>query len=373
MAAINLAGAAIQMAFQKNLSDGITAMFTFFKHTDPMPAGHDTLPSLVQYSTFRSVADIQPGDYFFVPPIANGPNPSLANLANTNQFQLVAVRVTAIDNSFLTVQRSVPLNNNDSAATADANALATYGVIHNRLYFPIPGVVDGIEQIQLLVATQTLLDMLTEADPFIPQAIPIVPPPPAPPGPIDNIANLLAINQGMVASSKDTPAKSIMHARLVSLERIIPQGRFPHVLQSFMFNLPAGQPPSPGYISLHSPIRDLRDFMYQYAQHESSRMVTVTDAKLSGLILLNFGEGDLNIGDFATPSELPLTFLNIENYFQRVCEMIAKTWDSPLPEAILLGVRQLLLLKQLNDCPELIPSDLLELIGRKLHSIDRFA
>ena len=161
MAAINLAGAAIQMAFQKNLSDGITAMFTFFKHTDPMPAGHDTLSSLVQYSTFRPLADIQPGDYFFVPPITNGPNPSLANLANPNQFQLVAVRVTAIGNSFLTVQRSVPLNNNDSAATADANALATYGVIHNRLYFPIPGVVDGIEQIQLLVATQTLLDIFS--------------------------------------------------------------------------------------------------------------------------------------------------------------------------------------------------------------------
>ena len=53
MAAINLAGAAIQMAFQKNLSDGITAMFTSFKHTDPMPAGHDTLPSLVLYSEFH--------------------------------------------------------------------------------------------------------------------------------------------------------------------------------------------------------------------------------------------------------------------------------------------------------------------------------
>ena len=89
MAAINLAGAAIQMAFQKNLSDGITAMFTFFKHTDPMPAGHDTLPSLVQYSTFRSVADIQPGDYFFVPPIANGPNPSYPWLVNSAAKSLI--------------------------------------------------------------------------------------------------------------------------------------------------------------------------------------------------------------------------------------------------------------------------------------------
>ena len=371
MAAINLAGAAIQMAFQKNLSDGITAMFTFFKHTDPIPDGHDTLPSLALYSEFKGLDEIQEGEFLFVPPVANGPNPTVANLANPNRFQLVSMRVKAIGNAYITAERSVPLTNNDSAATADANALATYGALHNKLYFPIPAVVEGIPQVKVLVATQVLNDMLIGADPFIPQAPAVLPQPPAPPGPIDNIAQLLQANQNMFASSKETPSKSLMYQRLSNLARILPEGRFSILLKSLMFNLPVGQPVSAGYISLHVPIKMIRDFMYQWSQHLPSRTVELSDAKLHGFIFLNFSEGGSSLADFATPSDKPITFHNIESFVQRICDILAIFWDIPLPAAILHGLRQLMHLHNMNDCPDLLPHDLLELLGRKLLTIDR--
>ena len=370
MAAINLAGAAIQMAFQKHLSDGITAMLNFFKHTDPIPDGHDTLPSQALYSVFKGLDEIQEGEFLFVPPVANGPDPTVANLAGPNQFQLVSMRVKAIGNAYITAERSVPLTNNDSAATADANALATYGALHNKLYFPIPAVVEGIPQVKVLVATQVLWQLMA-ADPFIPQAPAVLPQPPAPPGPIDNIAQLLQANQNMFASSKETPSKSLMYQRLSNLARILPEGRFSILLKSLMFNLPVGQPVSAGYISLHVPIKMLRDFMYNWSQHLPSRTVELSDTKLHAFIFLNFSEGGSGLADFATPSDKPITFHNIESFVQRICDMLAIFWDIPLPAAVLHGLRQLIHLHNMNDCPDLLPHDLLELLGRKLLTIDR--
>ena len=333
----------------------------------PVPPLSPSTAFVCQNVAYVAAAALVVGNFVLLSSrVVGGVDPTVANLNIDGNFELASARITAIAADHITLQHSSTLMNDASSATADTNALNTYGARGVNIYHQLAAApADGGPGPQFLVARLALHDVLQNLVPVLPPAIPLAAPLPAPPVPQDNVALQI------LANSKITPLKATQTQRLHQLAGLLPAGRFPPFILSFMFNLPDGQEPTAGYISFHDGIKTLRDFLYHYAQFNVSRTLTISDTKLTQFLLLNFIPSEFSLIDLATPSDLPLSFLNIDEFVNRVCEMLAIFYDPPLPMAILESVKRLVNFKRLLDCPNLTPNDVLELINRKIYLIEK--
>ena len=116
------------------------------------------------------------------------------------------------------------------------------------------------------------------------------------------------------------PKTSIKH--VLALGR---KGQFHTIITLCMINLPGGQPPSAGYLTLVPLITNFRNQLFSYASYQADRTVIVTDTFLANLIQLNFSDinNSSSFVHLATPADLPITCNNIKSFMGRLSDHIA--------------------------------------------------
>ena len=358
-----------QLGLQDNIQTGIVLMHTHFVCPDPLP-DHVILRSLCQHSIFRDVTAVPINVYVFLPTLANGPVPTIANLLAN--FEIAIFRVVEVSITDITLLRIGVLHDNASAATATANSELTYGNLQTRMYYPIPPGVAGAPAPQFLVAKTALADRLRAQDPHlvVPQAAaPIQPAAPAPPAPDMILQQLVAGQAGIAAASKLTPAKLADYDRIQSMAAFFPPGRFASTIALLMFALPDGQPPSAGYLSFNKVIQAFREYFFNHAQHRPERTPSVTDPQIEYFIKFDFNK--VSLAAFATPEESPLaTFAAVKLLAVRISDLTAIIFGTPLALAVLAAMNQLCELA-LFDCPTLTPAEALQLLQRRLFIMNK--
>ena len=368
---LNLDNLVADAAHQDNVSTAITRMAASFAKPDPLPPAQG-LSFVCQNSEYRAVANVAPGDYVLLPTLVNGPPPTVAQL--TIDFQLVILRVMAASAAYLTLLRITLLESNASAATAGANALATYGTNNTTLYYTIPPAVDGAAGPQLLVAIMSLRDQIRNNDPHaappLAPAMAIQPAVPAVPGGPNMVQQLVDGQHNMLMASKITVPKQLAWDRLQRLERTFTAGRFNITLLKFMFGLPEGQPPSAGYFHYVHFTQAFKKIFFDLAAHLPALTVTISDTKLEQLTLLLLSSTTVQFSDFAMPSEIPISWHNIKTIINRVCDLLAIVFGADLPMAILNATEQLINLNTYRDAPGLTTADVFKLLERRLFLLD---
>jgi hypothetical protein len=130
-------------------------------------------------------------------------------------------------------------------------------------------------------------------------------------------------------------------------------GQYANSLLACSFNLGEGQAPSAASFKPHLVFEAIRSKFHAHANNIPARTVTISDTKILKFILLDFSAHEVvSFADFATPSDLPLTWSNVRTVVARVCDNLAMVFGPDLPMAIMASLHQLCEIKDL-DTPHL--------------------
>ena len=382
---LNLGQGANLLQFHQSVATSRTRLAANFQHPNPLPANHQALAYMCQFTTILVVSQLVVGNYVILEASPNGPPPTIANILMVGNFQFATFKVIAVSPAAITLRRVGLINDDHSAGVVAQNALASYGPIQTDLFFNIPPPpADGepAPPINWLVAIQALHNDLQNLE----QPIPIPGAPilgaPAVPAPLNQqdqfLQQLVQGQANLAAASKETPLRSMQFLRLKSLAHVFSPavplpGKFATVLDLLQIGRPAGQPPSAAYLSFTPMMPTIRRTFFDYAAHLTARTVNISDTKLGNAILLWFDPSkETSIMDFATPNDIPLTFTNIIPFVTRVCDIFAIVFGEALPMAIISFITTLVDMHDKLDVPDLVPSDCITLIEQKLYLIDEF-
>ena len=111
---------------------------------------------------------------------------------------------------------------------------------------------------------------------------------------------------------------------------------------------------------------------HQYAAYQPDLTVSVTDAVLGKILLLEFRDANdtCSFLALAAPSDLPITFDNFKSFMGRICDHLAPIYGANLPYAIDQAVDELVKLKRTNLVIGLSATDCIHLIERQLYQLN---
>ena len=369
---MNLQGANAQLVHQNNIAIARQRLQQHLVLPQDPPI-HDTIGFVCANSQFVDINDITLNTYAIFPTTTAGVEPTIVNLCAPNNAQLMVARVVSISLNAIGFKQVTQLEDDASALTAGVNTILTFGPKHTILYHPIPNPLPVEHLPRFLVATNALYDRIRSFDPdFQPVAL-AAPIQPAPPGPMinDQLLQVLQGHNNAQHERQKTVGKVAAYERFTRLANLMPEGRFLTSSNTLMFAKPDDQAPSAAFFSSAKVIQMYREFFFDYAQHMAKRTITITDMKLESFILLNFSGERVSFTDFTTPEDLPLTFTSMIAVVNRVCDLIAITFGAPLARALLESAEKIKSFHDLNDVTGLLPSDVLNILGRHLYLIDR--
>ena len=375
---LNLGNALVQAAYHQNVGIGQTRFDQNFVKPAAAP-NHQSIAYACLFGNFANLTALLVGKFFLLPTTINGPLPTIQNLSQPGAFELSVFKVVDISPTHVAVVRISTMEDNDSAATASINANATYGPLGTRLYYAIPAVEPVVApavapaEPRFFVAEAALEFNLQQLDlanaPAIPA--PMVPPAGAV-APQNQALVLQQVLQNAAAAGRENTGNLALWRRLKELENVFAPGQFNIIINTCMQNLPNGQPPSAGYVTLAPLITNVRNQFFTYAAYQPDLTVTVTDAVLGKILLLEFRDTNdahsfLALG---TPSDSPITFDNLKTFMGRICDFLAPIFGANLPYAIDQAVDELVKLKRTNMVIGLSATDCIHLIEHQLYQLN---
>ena len=375
---INLGNAGAQAAYHANIGQGRTRFETNFVKPNVAP-NHNELAYACLIGNFVNLTALVVGKYFLLPTTINGPVPTIDNLSQPAGFELAVFKVVDITATHVAVVRISTLENNGSTATASINATATYGPINTRLYYSIPVAAPVVApalppaEPRFYVAEAALEFNIQQSDlANAPAALAPIVPPAAPIAPQSQGLVLQQVLQNQAAATRENPTNLAIYRRLQALGNTFSPGQFLNILNLCMQNLPNGQPPSAGYVTLAPLVINMRNQFFRFAAYQVDRTVTVTDAVLAKILLLEFRDinDTCSFLALATPSDLPITYNNIKTFMGRICEYLSPVFGADLAYAIIHAVDKLVDLKGTNLVIGLTAEDCIHLIEHQLYQLD---
>ena len=368
--ALNLGNAVDLQAHQNNVGIARQQLETNFLIPAVIPLGG--MGYLCTYAGYISAPDIIQDQYVLLSTNVTTV-PSFANLSQPGAFAFAVFKAALVTLGHIGFKRIPNIQNDASAATAPAQAEATYGPMNHMLFYPIPPVAEGADPPRFLVANTALEISLRGIDPaFAPApAAPVIPPAGAPvPLAQDAVQQIILGQQAAVAAAKETPSKIADFARLQSMANVFSPGQYALILNLCMLNLQPGQPASAGFISFHRIVQQWRKKFHDFASYQLDRTVTASDSVLERIILLDFQNDKCSFLHLATPSDLPITFQNLKSFMGRMADLVAIIYGSDLGLAIITGIAQLVDMVDLSFVDHLKPANCISLMERALHQLD---
>jgi hypothetical protein len=304
---------------------------------------------------------VQQGSYVLIPS-APTETPSIPILDGIGGNRLVVFRAHSISASVIDFIHVISIFDPNSQQLCEANATQFYGppgsVIHWRR------VAAGAAAINFTTPIMALLQFIHSVDPALVQH-----PPQQPNDPLHAIAGLLQGQQFALSAAKTTSAMALAFNRMSENKRLFAnEGTYDDALSASMFPLGGGPPDASRFKPVYF-FHSWREVFYTYAGNRPDRTFEISDKKLMDLLLLDFSQG-LQIKDFATPSDLPVSWNNVQTLVSRVGSLMARAYGPDLPIAIINCVRDLRELSIL-DATNLTVDMALTVVQRRLHDANK--
>ena len=357
------------MTFQSNLLLARDSMSENFVEDSVINPTTAQVSYLLQNTHLRDSNDLVQGSFVVLP---TAPTSVAANavLGAGQDFQVAIFRVSSILDNTIEFRRVQCFSSDTVTLSAEQNATASYGMVNRPLFVeflpvnPDPNAPPPAQWIVAKLLFQSALHAAHQPQQAVPQ--PILPH--LLPGQDQSIVQQIGLQQSaQLSASRETTANVLAMARFQSFQRVFRPGMYQTSIRELMVGLPAGQPPNAGHFKTDRVVARLKNGFYNYAQGTTALKVTITDTKLSAFVLLDFSNG-LSLTDLATPDDKPITYQNVGSLVGRICESIASIYGTPLVVAISLATTSLCNIRSL-DCRDLLGSDILELLERRLHTL----
>ena len=356
--------------FQSNLS--LAAKFVGDNNLDP-----NFVPSLPPVIFFMDntdqllTSDLIVGSFVILPTAPSVASKNMIVGSPGPEFEMSIFRVSEVLQSSIELRRVSCFASNP--VLAEQHALESFGPMGKPLFYVFPVAANAGDnpppEIKWFVAKLLFLARLRDAHAPQPQQLPPQALPPLPPaGVAPELVQQFGLQQAAhLSASRETTANVLAFARFNSFRLACPPGTFFASLNELMVGLPPGLAPDAGHFKTDRTTARLSATFYMAAQGASELKVSITPAKLSAFVLLDFS-GGFSFQDLATPDDKPITIHNISSLMNRVLGYVASIYGSPLAVAISVATTALVTMRSL-DCRDLTGIDILEFLERRIHTL----